>query len=156
MGAIASQPISLTIVYLTVCSDADQRKHQSSASLVFVRGIHRGPVNSPHKWPVTAIFFLPFDDVIMPDTLHRRYSHFHKTWFANWWYKNKMRASISSWNKSMSEEISCISITLAQSYNVFHNLIMTSVFVHEQDEWDTQSMCENRLRSYIMAYHHVT
>ena len=49
MGAIASQISSLTIVYSTVYSDADQRKHQSSASLAFVRGIHRGPVNSPHK-----------------------------------------------------------------------------------------------------------
>ena len=45
-------------------SAADQRKHQSSASLALVRGIHRGPVNSPHKWPVTRKMF-PFDDVIM-------------------------------------------------------------------------------------------
>ena len=44
--------------------DADQRKHQSSASLAFVRGIHRWPVNSPHKWPVTRKMF-PFDDVIV-------------------------------------------------------------------------------------------
>ena len=64
MGAIASQITSLTIVYSTVYSDADQRIHQSSASLAFVRGIHRGPVNSPHKWPVTRKMF-PFDDVIM-------------------------------------------------------------------------------------------
>ena len=64
MGAIASQITSLTIVYSIVYSDADQRKHQSSASLAFVRGIHRGPVNSPHKWPVTRKM-LPFDDVIM-------------------------------------------------------------------------------------------
>ena len=64
MGAIASLITSLTIVYSTVYSDADQRKHQSSASLAFVRGIHRGPVNSPHKWPVTRKMF-PFDDVIM-------------------------------------------------------------------------------------------
>ena len=64
MGAIASQITSLTIVYSTVYSGADQRKHQSSASLAFVRGIHRGPVNSPHKWPVTREMF-PFDDVIM-------------------------------------------------------------------------------------------
>ena len=64
MGAIASQIASLTIVYSIVYSDADQRKHQSSASLAFVRGIHRGPVNSPHKWPVTRNMF-PFDDVIM-------------------------------------------------------------------------------------------
>ena len=64
MGMMASQITSLTIVYSTVYSDADQRKHQSSASLAFVRGIHRGPVNSPHKWPVTWKMF-PFDDVIM-------------------------------------------------------------------------------------------
>ena len=64
MGAIASLITSLTIVYLTVYSDADQRKHQSSASLAFVWGIHRGPVNPPHKWPVTRKM-LPFDDVIM-------------------------------------------------------------------------------------------
>ena len=64
MGAIASQITSLTIVYSIVYSDADQRKQQSSASLAFVRGIHRGPVNSPHKWPVTRKMF-PFDDVIM-------------------------------------------------------------------------------------------
>ena len=46
MGAMASQITSLMIFYLTVYSDADQRKHQSSASLAFVRGIHRLPVNS--------------------------------------------------------------------------------------------------------------
>ena len=64
MGAMASQITSLTIVYSTVYSDADQRKHKSSASLAFVRGIHRGPVNCPHKWPVTRKM-CPFDDVIM-------------------------------------------------------------------------------------------
>ena len=41
MGVMASQITSLTIVYSTVYSGADQRKHQSSASLAFVRGIHR-------------------------------------------------------------------------------------------------------------------
>ena len=64
MGAMASQITSLTIVYSTVFSDADQRKHQSSKSLAFVRGFHRGLVNSPHKWPVTRKMF-PFHDVIM-------------------------------------------------------------------------------------------
>ena len=61
---IASLITSLTIVYSIVYSDTDQRKHQSSTSLAFVRGIHRGPVNSPHKWPVTRKMF-PFCDVIM-------------------------------------------------------------------------------------------
>ena len=62
--AMASQITSLTTVYWTVYSGADQRKHQSSASLAFVHGIHRWPVNSPHKWPVTRKM-VPFDDVIM-------------------------------------------------------------------------------------------
>ena len=47
MGAIACQITSLTIVFSTVYLDIDQRKYQSSASLAFVRGIHRRPVNSP-------------------------------------------------------------------------------------------------------------
>ena len=64
MGALASQITSLTIVYSIVYSGPDQRKHQSSASLAFVRGMHRWPVNSPHKWPVTRKMFV-FDDVIM-------------------------------------------------------------------------------------------
>ena len=69
MSTIASQITSLTIVYSTVYSGADQSKHQSSASLAFVWGIHRGPVNSPHKWPVTRKMF-PFDDVIMKMLSH--------------------------------------------------------------------------------------
>ena len=40
------------------------KKHQSSASLVFVRGIHCWPVNSPHKGPLTRKMFL-FDVVVM-------------------------------------------------------------------------------------------
>ena len=64
MGVIVAQITSLTIVHSTIYSDADQSKHQSSASLAFVLGIHPGPVNSPHKWPVTRKMF-PFDDVIM-------------------------------------------------------------------------------------------
>ena len=71
MGTIASQITSLTIVYSAVYSDADQRKYQSSVSLAFVRRIHRRPVNSPHKWPVTRKMF-PFDDVIMQNDIGMR------------------------------------------------------------------------------------
>ena len=63
MSAMACQITSLTIAYSTVYSGTDQRKHQSSASLAFVRGIHRWPVNSPHKGPVMRKMF-PFDDVM--------------------------------------------------------------------------------------------
>ena len=64
MSSMVCQTTSLTIVYSTVYLGADQRKHQSSASLAFVRWIHRWPVNSLHKGPVTRKMF-PFDDVIM-------------------------------------------------------------------------------------------
>ena len=90
MGAIASQITSLTVVHSTVYSDADQRKHQSSASLAFVWG----PVNSPRKWPVKRKMF-PFDDVIMHMT-GRLWGEMlpvtcpqikHKWWFLWWWSK---------------------------------------------------------------------
>ena len=69
MSTIASQITGVSSVYLAVYSGADQRRHQRSTSLAFVRGIHRWPVNSPHKCPVTRKMF-PFDDVIMNnDTL---------------------------------------------------------------------------------------
>ena len=64
MGTMSSHITSLTIVYSTVYSGADQRKHKDSASFAFVWGIHRWPVHSPHKWPVTRKMF-PFDDVIV-------------------------------------------------------------------------------------------
>ena len=64
MGAMVSQITGGSIVYSTVCSGANQRKHQGPASLAFVREIHRSPVNSPHKMTVTRKMF-PFDDVAM-------------------------------------------------------------------------------------------
>ena len=64
MSAMASQITGVSIVCSIVGSGVDQRKHRSSASLAFVRGIHRWPVISPHKSQVTLKMF-PFDDVIM-------------------------------------------------------------------------------------------
>ena len=75
MGKMASQIISLTIVYSPVYLSADLRKHQSSRLLAFVRGFHRGPVNSPHKGPVTRKMF-PFDNVIMSELVPGK-SYFH-------------------------------------------------------------------------------
>ena len=67
MSAKASQITSLTIVYSSIYSGVDKRKHQSSASLYFMRGIHLWPVNSPHKGQVTRKVF-SFDDVVMIET----------------------------------------------------------------------------------------
>ena len=72
MGIIASQITGVSIVCSTVCSDADQRKNQSSASLAFVWGIHRWPVNSPYKRPVTRKM-VSFDDVIMRTTFQMHF-----------------------------------------------------------------------------------
>ena len=66
MTTMASQITSLTVVYSTVYSDADQRKHQSSQSPALCVGNSPGP----HKGPVTRKMF-PFDDVIMVRGIHR-------------------------------------------------------------------------------------
>ena len=64
MSEMASQITSITIVCSTIYSGADKRKYIISASLAFLWGIYRWPVNSPHKRPVTRKIF-PFDDVII-------------------------------------------------------------------------------------------
>ena len=65
MGAMASQITSLASVYSTVYSGAAQRKYQSSESLAFVWGIHRGPVEFTAQMASNAEVFFPLDDVIM-------------------------------------------------------------------------------------------
>ena len=64
MSTMAFQITDVSIDYSAICSGTDQRKHQSSSSLAFVRGIRRWPVNSSHKGPVTRKMF-PFDNIIM-------------------------------------------------------------------------------------------
>ena len=67
MGAVAFHklPASRWFIQSNVYSGADKRKHQSYASLTFVRGIRRWPVISPHKWQMVTRKMFPFDDVIM-------------------------------------------------------------------------------------------
>ena len=57
---MASQITIVSIVYSIVCSGADQRKHQSSAPLAFVREV----TGDPHKRSITRIMF-PIDNVFM-------------------------------------------------------------------------------------------
>ena len=76
MNVIVSQITGVSIVCSTVCSGADHRKHQSSVSLAFVRGIHRRPVDSLHNRPVTRKMF-SFADVIMgADVLPNKHPKF--------------------------------------------------------------------------------
>ena len=66
MGVMESQINSLTIVYskLFRCRSKKTPKLCVTGPWPFVRGIHRSPVNSTHKGPVTRKMF-PFDDVIV-------------------------------------------------------------------------------------------
>ena len=98
MSAMASENASLMIVYSAVYSGVDERKHQSSALLAFVRGIHRWPVNSPQKGPVTRKMF-PFGDVIMYMYCHDKLfihsqecyvGRYFPYWFAAWEINHKM------------------------------------------------------------------
>ena len=77
MSMMAYQITSLMIVFSTIYSGTDQRKHQSFMSLAFVRRIQRWPMNSLHKGPVMRKMF-PYDNVIMrwtsPFALQRLYN----------------------------------------------------------------------------------
>ena len=131
MGAIASQITGLTIVYSTVYSYADQRKHHSSASLGFVWGIHRGPVNSLHKWPATRKMF-PFDDIIMNHAMENTWSMWmhEKLQKCKHWYLNpkKIINRLSGNGKGNAFKIG---IPETGSFTDGHTLIVNSVYLNE-------------------------
>ena len=76
MSAMVSQITGVFIVCSTVCSGTDQRKHQSSTSLAFVREIPWWQVDSPRKGPVTWKIF-PFDDIIMAKVSQHIYAELY-------------------------------------------------------------------------------
>ena len=96
MGAIASQITSLTIVYSIVYLSADQRKHQCSALLAFLRGIHRRILAHMAS---NAEKMFPFDDVIMC------YSQYYDGWLSNSGSLCKFNTSPKSftrkWNRNL-------------------------------------------------------
>ena len=92
MSAIAIQITGVWIVYSTVCSGADQRKHQCFTSLAFVRGIHRW-----HKGPVTRKMF-PFDDVIMNNTIFNHFVNYELSYNEH---------SVLRWNTIVHESSQC-------------------------------------------------
>ena len=133
MGAIASQITSLTIVHSTLYSDADQRKHQISASLVFVRGIHPGPLNSPHKWPVTRKMF-PFDDVIMKIYLFLMSKMMSNDYGFSWHYRYVIYKK---------------SFQLLQRNHIIPDVQTINCILLATSEYDVQISFELSHRSYI-------
>ena len=93
MSAMTSQITNLTIVYSSVYSGAHQRQHQSYASLAFVWGIHRWPVNSPHKGPVTRKMF-PFNDVIMIWKCRIHFVQVAVCSSPGWWFSMQVTSSL--------------------------------------------------------------
>ena len=65
MSAMASKITSLRTFTQPFIQAQNKKKYQSSASLAFVRGIHRSPVNSPHKRPVTGELILYCTDLLL-------------------------------------------------------------------------------------------
>ena len=107
MNALAALINGVPIVYTTVCSGADDRKHQSSASLAFVWGIHWWPVNSSHKRWVTQKRFLS-DNVIMA------------------WWRHQMETfsallAICAWNSPVPGEFHA-QRPVMRSFHVFFDL----------------------------------
>ena len=92
MSTMAYQITRLASVYLTIYSGADQRKHQSSAALAFVRGIHRWPVNSPHKGPVTRKMFH-----LMTSSWHCGIYEFGVFQAVDMWQSSFISLAICSW-----------------------------------------------------------
>ena len=142
MGTMASQITSHTTVYSTVYSDADQRKHQSSASLAFVRGIHRGPVNSPHKCPVTRKMS-PFDDVIMGFTKRISISANRN--------KSKLNCECPGWNIHLIPEIMFTVCALWRFIPVLLCPILP-ISVSPQTEWYIDEMDDLTHRGQVTSY----
>ena len=118
------------------CSGADQRKHQSFASLAFVRGIHRWPMDSPHTGPITVFPFIQttspvpkmflFDDVIMtkdaPDLVHNiKHSAVYRVWSGMY--------NIKNWP--------CCNVTRLESLLLYGAVITRSIFLQNSRKMHT-------------------
>ena len=137
MSVIASQITSLAIVYLAVYSGTDQRKHQSSASLAFVRGIHRWLVNSPHKWPVTRKMF-PFNDIIMTSSSYL----FDAVWRWQRFLPDAYMSADANNMGAMHRKRRIYAVTMSRNRRILHTfcLCFYSRYSGSPDEYTTGTM----------------
>ena len=140
ISMMASEITSVPIVYWTICSGADQRKYQSSASLAFVRGIYQWPVNSPHKIPVMQKMF-PFDDVIM-DSLPECCNNVVTIFFQFVaWFSIPMALSCKSGTcagKSIPQWATLTHLPLDKMADILADDIFKSIFLNEKDKIPVQ------------------
>ena len=119
MDTMVSQIPVVSIVCSTVCSGADQRKYQSSTSLALVRGIHRWPMDSSHKGPVTRKMF-PF--YAMRSILRDIYIYipmFHN--IASLTRRQSYNCSQCHWNKLNQIQVQ-VFIFPTEIHNIIYNL----------------------------------
>ena len=133
MGTMVSQITSLTIVYLTIYSGADQRKHRSFASLAYVWAFHWWPVNFPHKWPVTRKMF-PYDDVIMCDPSCSLSSA----------YSSGLILSLVCTNYHQNQRVCCVWIRSQES------------FIYNNRKTSNQTMMSFDLDQYLQGHSAIT
>ena len=142
MQHLASHITSLRTVYSKVYSGADQRKHQSSMSLAFVRGIHHWPVNSPHKGPVMEKMF-PFDGIIIKRCTkmkHYKYDQFLL-----------IKLTISQWDWNVIRYILISSTTLAKLQCSFGALSS-----HDEHEYIKMMSHENQNSNFVSSLFRLT
>ena len=153
MGAVAFQITSVSIVCSTVDSGADQKKTSKLRVTGLCVGIHRWPVNSPHKWPVTRKMF-PFNDVIMHCNRCNQYfiswifperhtcvsSNYsfrhHRKWT---WITEQPHLSPKSFNISYPENIFCNNSAASRksTYIIYIRLknMMLNIQQDQHDHW---------------------
>ena len=170
MSTMASQITNLMIVHSTIYSGTNQRKHHSSTSLVFVRKIHRWPVNSPHEGPVMRKMF-PFDYVIIANLFsHTQLFHWRsvekhsrriwvKKWTESWWHnQNKimhnrtiflMTSSSGNffhvtgplWGESIGTSGFPSQRPVTQSFDIFFDCAWTNVWANSGYTGDLKRSC---------------
>ena len=151
MSAMASQITSGSIVYSTVCSGADQGKHESSFSLAFVRGIPGWPVDSPHKGPVTRKMF-PLDDVIMAMSWGGCYENANGKKMTTFTFQNVHVLHIPTRLSQAPQRTYDVIITLSLSQNDVttsfwrNNGVIITVYVH----WDGCEIVSIIIRSDLV------
>ena len=147
-----------------VYSGTDRRKHQNSASVAFVSGIHRWPVNSQHKGPVMWKMF-PFDDVIMTiaDLYFMRLSRTKSIFFStNFPWKYHMRCHIQVYLDAFSRDLLWISIMEMYLKNNFetNNHFVDWVHFLSSEQWadirifDVPQLANYSLLTYLYDHHY--
>ena len=136
MGAIASQITSITIVYLTVYSDADERKHQSSTPLAFVWGIHRWSVNSPHKYrnaENVSIWWRHHD--------HQQFSPLRGRWCNDWPNRSQFNLNrMYLWDISnVIQRSSWQSFKRFRRLNIHHRRRLTCIYIEDDEKYCHQT-----------------